>query len=81
MGRYSSITAFLAHRRALRLAETLTPEDRTRLAAMEQLFAVLAPAEKEALDSESSDPAVARRRERAQHRLRRDLIARGILDG
>lgn len=81
MHRYSSLAAFLAHRRALRSASALDAEDRNRLAAMEQFLSVLGPAEREAIDSESADPAVARHRERAENRLRRELIARGVIDG
>ncbi len=81
MHRYSSLAAFLAHRRALRAASALAPEDRNRLAAMEQFFSILTPAERVAIDSDAADPAAARHRERAERRLRRELLARGVLDG
>ncbi len=77
--RYSSLTAFLEHRRALRGTGVLTDDDQDRLAAMEQFLSVLGPAEREALDS--TDPTLARHRERAEHSLRRELLARGVLDG
>ncbi len=81
MQRYSSLAAFLAHRHALRSAGALEPEDRNRLAAMEQLFSAFSPAERAALDAEAADPAAARHRQRAELRLRRELLARGVIDG
>lgn len=48
---------------------------------MERLLEVLRPEERAAVVSQSDDPAAVRHRERASTRLRRELIARGALDG
>jgi len=88
--RYTSLSAFLAHYQTLRRipAAKAAPEDANRLAAMEQLLAVLRPEERSALkektdaiESDSGDSAAARHRERASIRLRRELLARGVIDG
>jgi hypothetical protein len=80
--RYSSVAAFLAHYQTLRKipASSRTEDDRKRLEAIELLLGVLRPEEREAITSDSNDPAVARHRERASLRLRRELTARGALD-
>jgi hypothetical protein len=81
--RYSSVSAFLAHYHSLRSlpASAQTGDDRNRLTAMELLLDLLRPEEREAVISNSNDPAAARHRERASLRLRRELTARGALDG
>jgi hypothetical protein len=81
--RYSSVAAFLAHYQALRKlpVSAQTEDDRNRLAAMELLLDLLRPEEREAVVSDSQDAAAVRHRERASLRLRRELIARGALDG
>jgi len=86
---YSSLTAFLAHYRALSAAarsdgDGLSSHERVLLAAMEQAFAALSREERTALLAESDDgtqsaSALARRRARAELRLRRMLIARTLL--
>jgi hypothetical protein len=80
--RYSSVSPFLAHYQALRKipASSQTEDDRNRLAAMDLLLEILRPEEREAVVSDSDDPATKRHRERASLRLRRELIARGALD-
>jgi hypothetical protein len=80
--RYSSVSAFLAHYQTLRKlpAAAQSEDDRNRLAAMERLLEVLRPEEREAVVSDSNDPAAVRHRERASLRLRRELMARGALD-
>ena len=80
--RYSSVSAFLAHCQTLRKipASAHTEDDRKRLAAMERLLEVLRLEEREAVVSDSNDPAAVRHRERASLRLRRELMARGALD-
>lgn len=82
MHRYSSVSAFLAHYQALRKtpAASLSDDDRKRLDAMEKLLATLRPEEREAIIAEARDPAVVRHRERGELRLRRELMARGVLD-
>ena len=83
MHRYSSVSAFLAHYQTLRRisASAQTEDDRNRLAAMELLVGLLRNEEREAVVSNSADPAAVRHRERATLRLRRELMARGALDG
>ena len=82
MHRYSSVSAFLAHYRALREipSSALGEADRNRLTAIETLLEILRPEECDAVVSDSNDPASVRHRERASLRLRRELIARGALD-
>jgi hypothetical protein len=79
--RYSSVSAFLAHYRALKENSAPNEEDRNRLAAIEQLLELLRPEEREAIASDSKDPAIARHRDRASLRLRRELMTRGVIDG
>jgi len=81
--RYSSVSAFLAHYHTLRKipAAARSDDDRKRLDAIEKLFEVLRPEERAAVVSDSHDPAAVRHRERAAMRLRRELTARGALDG
>jgi hypothetical protein len=80
--RYSSVAAFLAHYQTLRNipASAQTEDDRNRLEAIELLLEILRPEERAAVVSDSKDPAVARHRERASLRLRRELNARGAVD-
>jgi hypothetical protein len=81
--RYSSLAAFLAHHDTLRKIppSAIAVEDRNLLAAMEKLLAVLRPEERIALTTDTGNPGVARHRERALLRLRRELLARGVIDG
>jgi hypothetical protein len=79
--RYSSVSAFLAHYGALKKNSALSDADRNRLAAIEQLLELLRPEEREAIDADPKDPAIARHRERASLRLRRELTTRGVIDG
>jgi hypothetical protein len=79
--KYSSLAAFLAHYRALRRNHARSAEDGRRLAAMEQLLALLRSDEREAIESDSAAPEVARHRERTALKLRRELLARGVIDG
>lgn len=83
MHRYSSVSAFLAHYHALRRVppSSLGEEDRKRLDAIEKLLEVLRPEEREAIAADSDDAAAKRHRERAAMHLRRELAARGALDG
>ena len=84
---YSSLAAFLAHYRALSAAArsgvarptTLGGGERELLAAMEDALAALSPEERMALLAESGESAVARRRARAELKLRRVLVARALL--
>ena len=84
---YSSLTAFLAHWRAIRHAEAdaLAADDLARRAAMDEVIAALPPEERAALEASSDDErwaddgATRRHRERAELRLARELRSRGVL--
>lgn len=76
---YSSLAAFLAHYRLLKRATALTDEERERLAEMTKLIELLAPADREAIESDAA--ASGRRSERALRKLRRLLAERGVLSG
>jgi len=76
---YSSLAAFLAHYRILKRAAQVTEEERERLAEMTKLAELLAPADREAIESDTA--AGGRRSERALRDLRRLLAERGVLSG
>jgi hypothetical protein len=79
---YSSLSAFLAHYRALKSAASRSAYDEQLLAEMSALLAMpamLAPDARAALDSPANNPSAKRHRERAELDLRRELAARGIL--
>jgi len=78
---YSSLTAFLAHHRALRNSSSRGAEDELLLADMSAVLNTLPPDELSALTLIDDKPASRRHRERAELRLRRELIARGIIAG
>ena len=85
---YSSMEAFVAHYRILRElsrsagdSRALNDSERGALAAMERLAQFLSPAERDALFDSAPDGEIARRRQRAELKLRRVLMARGILQG
>ena len=74
---YSSLAAFLEHYRILKRAADLTEEERERLAEMTKLLDLLAPSDREAIESD----APGRPSERALRDLRRLLAERAILSG
>jgi hypothetical protein len=76
---YSSLTAFLAHYRALQSAASRNADDDRLLAEMTSVLNTLPADELTALASTSDDPATRRHRERAHLHLSRELIARGIV--
>ena len=79
---YSSLAAFTAHYRALRSSKEFTEDERARLAEMNQALDTLGADLRAVLDSEAAgDRAALRRRERAERKLRRELMARGMLTG
>ncbi|MFZ0889068.1 MAG: hypothetical protein WA005_11490 [Candidatus Binataceae bacterium] len=79
---YSSLAAFAAHYRALRSSKEFTEDERARLAEMNEALDTLGADIRAVLDSEAAgDGAAMRRRERAERKLRRELIARGMLTG
>ena len=73
---YSSLAAFIAHYRILNRAAELSEEERERLAKMTELTHLLAPAEREAIESTAASD---RRSERALRNLHQLLAARGVL--
>ena len=75
------MVAFLEHRRLLRASRTLSPDERKLLDEMNVLIDSLPPQERTALDAKNGGGEVRRLRERAERRLRRELVARGILAG
>lgn len=76
---YSSITAFLAHWRALRDATARTPDQSALLAKMEKAIAELETVEREALKNDGSSGAARRHRQRAERHLIYILRQRGWL--
>jgi hypothetical protein len=78
---YSSLTAFLAHYRALKSTRSRGPDDERVFAEMSAAIETLAPEARAAIDSTEDSPSANRHRARAELRLRRQLAARGILAG
>ena len=81
---YSSLTAFLAHLRALRALTAPSPEQAARLAEMQAAVGRLAPAEGAALhgaDSADTAGAARRHRARAERHLIQILREQGSLAG
>ncbi|HEY2525357.1 MAG TPA: hypothetical protein VGI29_09890 [Candidatus Binataceae bacterium] len=84
---YSSLAAFLAHRRALKHtgAGRLCADELARSAEMEKIIAALRPEERAALEEGDADGgahadgATRRHRERAEASIARELRARGLL--
>lgn len=89
---YSSLTAFLAHRRALRELAGRSQEQSALLAEMEAAIAELSGPDRGAMEdaggsqttaaqATNTDGERARRRRRAEHHLTHILRQRGILSG
>jgi hypothetical protein len=78
---YSSLTAFLAHYRALESNPSRGPDDERLFAELSAAIATLAPEARAAIDSTEDNRSANRHRERAEVRLRRELAARGIVAG
>jgi hypothetical protein len=87
-GAYASLTAFLAHWRALKRASAgaLSADELARRTEMDEIIAAaLRPDERAALEAAHTDDgsagagAARRHRERAEVRLARELRARGLL--
>ena len=72
------MTAFLEHLRILRSGAN-SDGDKESLARMMALLAELPAADREALENVASNSASRRRRERAEQKLVRVLVARGAL--
>ncbi|HKV53940.1 MAG TPA: hypothetical protein VJN94_04790 [Candidatus Binataceae bacterium] len=87
MHAYSSMTAFIAHYRWLSEAEAggaasqLLPAERQTLAVMRTLIGELTPDERAALFEHAHDEPNRRQYERASLKLRRVLLAEGVLQG
>ena len=78
---YSSLSAFLAHYRALKSDASRSADDEQLFDEMSAVIATLAPESRAALDSSEDTAGAKRHRERAEHQLRRELVARGIVAG
>ena len=78
---YSSLAAFLAHYRALKADASRSADDEQLFVEMSAVIATLAPEARAALDSSEDTAGAKRHRERAEHQLRRELVARGIVAG
>ncbi len=78
---YSSLAAFLAHYRALKCASSPDANDTEHLARLSALVDILSPDERAALESDAVDSVTRRHRQRAELKLRRELIARAIVAG
>ena len=77
--RFSSLSAFLEYYAVLRRVSSLSDEERTTLAAMEQVLGTLTPEERASLNDPASG-AAARRCERARRKLARSLAASNLLE-
>jgi hypothetical protein len=78
---YSSVTAFLAHYRALKSAASRSSHDEQLFAAVSAAIATLAPQARGALESVEDSARIKRHRDRDELQLRRELAARGIVAG
>jgi hypothetical protein len=78
---YSSVSAFIAHFRALKAARNRTVEEESLFVEMSEAVDSLHQPERAALESDEQISTARRRRERAEINLRRQLLARGILSG
>jgi hypothetical protein len=79
---YSSLSAFLAHYRALRSASVLNESERAALAELDRAVARVDQDVIRAALDDNADTAAARRRiERARRTLVRELAAQGIIGG
>jgi hypothetical protein len=82
MTRYSSLEAYLAHRRALQRERQQNPAAPAKSPVLDEMNRVLQEVlgeESRYLKEEPVDSAARRHRDRAEARLRRELIARGII--
>jgi len=78
---YSSLAAFLAHYRALESAASRTSAEDQMFSEMSAAIGTLTPEDRAALDSSAAAGSARRNRERAELRLKGELIARAILSG
>lgn len=78
---YSSLTAFMAHLRALRQLASPTREQSAWLAEMESIIGGLTAGERESLEQSATVGPAGRHRERAERHLTQILRSRGVLSG
>lgn len=76
---YSSLTAFIAHLRALRSLNSPDQEQSSRLAEMESIIGELTAGERESLQTIGASGGDARHRQRSERHLIQILRNRGIL--
>jgi hypothetical protein len=76
---YSSLTAFIAHLRALRSLTSPDQEQSPRLAEMESIINELSPGERESLQTIGASGGDTRHRQRSERHLIQILRNRGIL--
>jgi hypothetical protein len=81
MTTYSSLAAYLAHWRALQREQqkNLAPARSPVLEEMNRVAQELLGEQARYLQEEPADSAARRHRDRAEARLRREMIARGII--
>jgi hypothetical protein len=79
MTRYSSLEAYLAHWRALQRQQNPAPAKSTVLDELNRVVLEVLGEESRYLKEAPVDSAARRRRDRAEARLRRELIARGTI--
>ena len=81
MTAYSSLAAYLAHWRALQREQgtNLAPANSPVLEEMNRVVQGILGEQARYLQEEPADSAARRHRDRAQARLRRELIARGTI--
>jgi hypothetical protein len=78
---YSSVSAFIAHFRALKMARNRSLDEESLFNEMSAVVDSLHQPERTALESDEQTSTARRRREHAEINLRRQLLARGILSG
>ncbi len=78
---YSSLTAFLAHRRSLRALAGRSAAQSALLGEMDAAVAELNPADRDALEAADAGGERARHRQRAERHLAQLLRRRGMLSG
>jgi hypothetical protein len=81
MSTYSSLAAYLAHWRALQREQQKNPAPATSpvLEEMNRVVQDILGEQAKYLQQEPADSAARRHRDRAEARLRRELIARGTI--
>jgi len=78
---YSSLAAFMAHYQTLKALASRSSDEEQLFAEMTAALNALPPEPRAALDSGDSSASAKRPRERAELKLRRELVARGIVLG